>query len=122
MAYTERRARKKGVRYRGMYKDADGRYKSAGTYDTDDRALQVAVEAEKRAAELIGGAVGGLDPVTRAPRTIEEYAPVFMRHHPFHDVKTPKVPGQRAIKIATAEQYLAVRGCLPTKPAKVFST
>lgn len=37
MAYTERRARKKGVRYRGMYKDANGRYKSAGTYDTDER-------------------------------------------------------------------------------------
>jgi integrase len=197
MAYTERRARKKGVRYRGMYKDADGRYKSAGTYDTDERALQVAVEAEKRAAELIGGAAGGLDPVTRATRTIEEYAPIFMRHHrvegntkdtyadtlrlhvipflggcrlaetdrtvarnfftaleerarsantirqakvvlaamftmavsdgyldfnPFHDVKTPKVPGQRAIKIATTEQYLAVRACLPTRSAKVFST
>jgi len=27
MAYTERRDRKKGARYRGMYKDADGRYK-----------------------------------------------------------------------------------------------
>jgi hypothetical protein len=68
MAYTQRRERKKGVRYRGMYKDADGRYKCAGTYDTDERALEVAVEAEKRAAELIGGAVGGLDPVTRCRR------------------------------------------------------
>jgi hypothetical protein len=59
MAYTERRGRKKGDRFRGMYKDADGRYKLAGTYNTDERALQVAVAAEKRAAELIGGAVGG---------------------------------------------------------------
>lgn len=155
------------------------------------------MEAEKHAAELIGGAVGGLDPVTRATRTIEEYAPIFMRHHrvegntkdtyadtlplhvipflggcrlaetdrtvarnyftaleergrsantirqakvvlaamftmavsdgyldfnPSHDVKTPKVPGQRAIKIATTEQYLAVRACLPAKAAQVFST
>jgi integrase len=34
----------------------------------------------------------------------------------------PKVPGRRAIKIATPEQYLKVRACLPTKPAQVFST
>jgi integrase len=140
---------------------------------------------------------GGLDPVTRATRTIREYAPLFLRHHqvegntkdtyagplrlhvipllggcrlaetdrtvarnfvtalaeagrsantirqakgvlgamfgmavadgyldynPFHDVKIPKVPGRRAIKIATPEQYLKVRACLPTKPAQVFST
>jgi integrase len=197
MAYTERRERQKGVRYRGFYKDVDGRYKCAGTYDTDEKAMSVAREAEKRAAELIRGAAGGLDPVTRATRTIKDYAPIFMRHHrvegntkdtyadtlrlhvipflggcrladtdrtvarnyftaleeggrsantirqakvvlaamfsmavsdgyldfnPFHDVKTPKVPGQRAIKIATTDQYLLVRSCLPTKPAKVFST
>jgi integrase len=146
---------------------------------------------------VAGGAAGGLDPGTRATRTIKEYAPLFLRHHqvegntkdtyadtlrlhvipflggcrlsetdravarnyitalqeegrsantirqakvvlgamfgmavadgyldynPFHDVKIPKVPGRRAIKIATPEQYLKVRGCLPTKPAQVFST
>jgi integrase len=32
------------------------------------------------------------------------------------------VPGRPAIKIATPEQYLKVRACLPTKPAQVFST
>ncbi|MGD0559780.1 MAG: hypothetical protein ABSA93_33025, partial [Streptosporangiaceae bacterium] len=197
MAYAERRKSAKGPRYRGFYKDADGRYKSAGTYDDEDRALEVAREAEKRAAALITGVVGGLDPVTRAMRTIEEYEPIFLRHHrvegntkdtyainlrlhvrpflgkcrladtdrtvarnyftaleesgrsantirqakvalaamftmavsegyldfnPFHDVKTPKVPGKRAIKIATTDQYLKVRSCLPTKPARVFST
>ena len=37
-------------------------------------------------------------------------------------MKIPKVPGRRAIKIATPEQYLKVRACLPTKPARVFST
>jgi site-specific recombinase XerC len=42
--------------------------------------------------------------------------------NPFHDVKTPKVAGRRAIKIATSEQHLKVRGCLPTKAARVFST
>lgn len=193
MAYAERRAGSKGARYRGIYKDADGRYKSAGTYGTEERALEVAREAEKRAAALISGAAGGLNPVTRATRTVEEYAPVFLRHHrvegntkdtysdmlrvhvipflgkirvaemnraaarsyftaleeagrspnsirqakvvlgalftmavsdgyldanPFHDVKTPKVAGPRAIKVATTEQYLKVRGCLPTVAAR----
>ena len=197
MAYAERRERKKGVRYRGIYKAADGRYRSAGTFSTEKQALAVAEEAERHAAEVAGGAAGGLDPATRATRTIREYAPMFLRHHqvegntkdtyadtlrlhvipflggcrlaetdrtvarnyitalqeggrsantirqakvvlgamfgmavadgyldynPFHDVKIPKVPGRRAIKIATPEQYLKVRACLPTKPAQVFST
>jgi len=151
----------------GRLATADGRYKCAGTYDTDEKALSVAREAGKRAT-----------------RTVKEYAPIFMRHHrvegntkdtyadtlrlhvipflggcrlaetdrtvarnyftaleeggrsantirqakvvltamfsmavsdgypdfnPFHDVKTPKVPGQRAIKIATTDQYLLLR-------------
>ena len=197
MAYAQRLDGKRGTRYRGFYKDADGSYKSAGAYDDEERALSVATAAEKRAAELIAGAVGGLDPVTRATRTIEQYSPIFLRHHrvegntkdnyantlrlhiipflakvrlaetdrtvarnyftaleeagrsantirqakvvlaamfsmavsdgyldfnPFHDVKTPKVPGRRAIKIATTEQFLKVRDCLPTTPARVFST
>ena len=159
MAYAERRERQKGVRYRGIYKAVDGRYRSAGTFSTEKRALAVAEEAERHAAEVAGGAAGGLDPGTRATRTIKEYAPLFLRHHqvegntkdtyadtlrlhvipflggcrlavadgyldynPFHDVKIPKVPGRRAIKIATPEQYAKVRGCLPTKPARVFST
>jgi integrase len=46
----------------------------------------------------------------------------YLDYNPFHDVKIPKVPGRRAIKIATPEQYLRVRACLPTKPAQVFST
>jgi integrase len=196
MAYAERRERKKGVRYRGIYKAADGRYRSAGTFSTEERALAVAKEAERH-AEVAGGAGGGLDPAVRATRTIKEYAPLFLRHHqvegntkdtyadtlrlhvipflggcrlaetdrtvarnfitalaeaersantirqakvvlgamfgmavadgyldynPFHDVKIPKVPGRRAIKITTPEQYLKVQSCLPTTPAQVFST
>jgi hypothetical protein len=76
MAYAERRESAKGPRYRGFYKGTDGRYKSAGTYDTEERALEIARAAEKRAAELVGGPAGGLDPVVGATRTIEEYAPV----------------------------------------------
>ncbi|HTU74381.1 MAG TPA: hypothetical protein VMG38_12770, partial [Trebonia sp.] len=63
MAYVEQRERAKGTRYRGFYKDTDGSYKSVGTYDDEERALSVAQAAEKRAAALISGAVGGLDPV-----------------------------------------------------------
>jgi integrase len=196
MAYAERRERKMGIRYRGMYKGADGRYRSAGTFSSEKRALEVAEEAERH-ADVVAGAAGGLDPGTRATRTIKEYVPLFLRHHqvegntkdtyadtlrlhaipflggcrlaetdrtvarnyitalqeagrsantirqakvvlgamfgmavadgyldynPFHDVKIPKVPGRRAIKIATPEQYAKVRACLPTKPARVFST
>ena len=81
MAYAERRERKKGVCYRGIYKAADGSYRSAGTFSTEERALAVALEAERHAAEVAGGAAGGLDPATRATRTIKEYAPLFLRHH-----------------------------------------
>ena len=80
MAYAERRERQKGVRYRGMYKAADGRYRSAGTFSTEERALEVAREAE-RYALVVGGAAGGLDPAIRATRTIKDYAPLFLRHH-----------------------------------------
>jgi hypothetical protein len=80
MAYAERRKRQKGVRYRGMYKAADGRYRSAGTFNTEERALEVAREAERHAL-VFSGAAGGLDPAIRATRTIKEYAPLFLRHH-----------------------------------------
>jgi hypothetical protein len=46
----------------------------------------------------------------------------YVDYNPFHDVKIPKVPARRAIKVATPEQYLTVRACLPNKPAQVFST
>jgi hypothetical protein len=68
MAYAERRERKKGVRYRGIYKAADGRYRSAGTFSTEKQALAVAEEAERHAAEVAGGAAGGLDPACGAPK------------------------------------------------------
>jgi site-specific recombinase XerD len=52
MAYAERRARKKGVRYRGVYKAADGRYRLARTFSTQERALAVAEEAEATTADI----------------------------------------------------------------------
>ena len=59
VAYAERRERQKGVRYRGIYKASDGRYRSAGTFSTEERALEVAKEAERRAAEVFRGAASG---------------------------------------------------------------
>jgi hypothetical protein len=52
MAYTERRERRKGTRFRGIYKGADGHYRSAGTFSGEARALEVAEEAERHAAEV----------------------------------------------------------------------
>ncbi len=42
----------KGVRYRGIYKAADGRYRSAGTFSTQERALAVAEEAERASCRV----------------------------------------------------------------------
>jgi hypothetical protein len=41
----------------------------------------VAEETGRHAAELVDGVAGGLDPATRATRTIAEYASLFLRHH-----------------------------------------
>jgi hypothetical protein len=81
VAYTQAIEGKQGIRHRGFYQDTDGRCKSAGTYDTAERAAEVAQAAEKHAAELVRGAVGQPDPVIRGTRTIAEYEPVFLRHH-----------------------------------------
>jgi hypothetical protein len=82
MAYVQcREGSKKGPRYRGMYKGADGRYRSAGTFTDEDRALEVAIAAEAYAGELVRGVPPRLDPVTKATMTIEEYEPGFLRHH-----------------------------------------
>ena len=82
MAYVQcRDGSKKGPRYRGMYRGADGRYRSAGTFIDEDHALEVAIAAEAYAGELVRGMPPRLDPVIRATMTIEKYAPGFLRHH-----------------------------------------
>ena len=48
MPYVIDRARKSGVRYTAMYTDENGRYKSAGTYDTQERAQAVAEQHERQ--------------------------------------------------------------------------
>ena len=50
MAYVNKRSGKNGAeRFTGLYMAADGTYKSAGTFDTAVRALEVAEAAERHA-------------------------------------------------------------------------
>jgi hypothetical protein len=43
MAYVNKRSGKNGAeRFTGLYKAVDGTYKSAGTFDTEERAQEVA--------------------------------------------------------------------------------
>jgi site-specific recombinase XerD len=81
VAYVLRRKRKDGSRFTGMYKTADGRWRSAGTFTDEDRALEVATAAEEHSRALVDGVPPELDPVTKATMTIEKYIPSFMRHH-----------------------------------------
>jgi hypothetical protein len=47
VAYVQQRKAKDGTcSYRGFYKTADGRWRSAGTFTDEDRALEVAAAAE----------------------------------------------------------------------------
>jgi hypothetical protein len=50
MAFVNKRSGKRGTeRLTGLYKAVDGTYKSAGTFDTERRALEVAEAAERHA-------------------------------------------------------------------------
>jgi integrase len=69
-------ARKRGQRYTGLYRDGDGRQKSAGTFDTADEALARAkvaeLDANPPAAELVY-------PTQRRGRvTVAAYAPGWL--------------------------------------------
>jgi hypothetical protein len=77
MPYVIERVRKQGVRYTAMYADEKGRYKSAGTYDTEDRAWEVAEEHERhlrlRLAET--------SPADKATITVQDFGVKFLREH-----------------------------------------
>jgi hypothetical protein len=77
MAYVIARGRKAGTRYTGMYLDPDGTYKSAGTFDTPERAQEVAEQNERhhrlRLAET--------SPADKATITIEDFGVKFLKEH-----------------------------------------
>jgi integrase len=75
MAYVIERQRKGGTRFTGLYKAADGRYRSAGTYDTADEAQRVADDTEAHEREQLTGT----SPADRATILLREFAPKFLR-------------------------------------------
>ena len=78
MAYVIERASRSGTRYVGIYRAANGKYKSAGTYDSHERAYEVADEEERHAR----GFLDGTSPAGKATMTISEFCEQrFLRYH-----------------------------------------
>src|SRR5579863_6832011 len=78
MAYVNKRSGKNGTeRFTGLYKAADGAYKSAGTFDTEARALEVAEAAERHARLLLAET----SPADKATVTLAVYMETFLGSH-----------------------------------------
>jgi integrase len=78
MAYVIGRESRSGRRYVGIYRAADGKYKSAGTYDSHGRAYEVAEEEERHAR----GFLDETSPADKAKMTISDFcAQRFLRYH-----------------------------------------
>ena len=78
MAYVIERDSRSGKRYVGIYRAADGKYKSAGTYDSHERAYEVAEEEERHAR----GFLDETSPAAKATMTISEFCEQrFLRYH-----------------------------------------
>jgi hypothetical protein len=78
VAYVIERVRKSGVRYTAIYLDAsDGRYKSAGTYDTPERA-QVVGDQHERHIRL---RLAETSPADKATITVRDFGDKFLREH-----------------------------------------
>ena len=78
MAYVIERVSRSGTRYVGVYRAANGKYKSAGTYDSHERAYEVADEKECHAR----GFLDETSPADKATMTISEFCEQrFLRYH-----------------------------------------
>ncbi len=77
MAYARRYEGKDGTRYYAMYRNAEGRRTSAGSFSNEAQALRVAQEMEA----WTRGRREGVSPAHVATMTIEKYAPIFLRTH-----------------------------------------
>ena len=78
MAYVIERESRTGSRYVGIYRAADGTYKSAGTYDSHERAYEVAEEEERHAR----GFLDETSPADKATMRIGEFCEQrFLRYH-----------------------------------------
>jgi integrase len=119
MAYVIKRPNRHGAeRFTGMYKAADGTYKSAGTYDTEPRALEVAEESEQHAQAQLTST----SPADKATMTLAQFMSKFLTDH---DIEAnskeayarqltlhalPYIGGQRVAEISreTIHQLLTV--------------
>jgi hypothetical protein len=77
MPYVIERPRKRGVRYTAMFTDENGRYKSAGTYDSEERALQVAGQHESHVRLRLAET----SPADKATITVRDFGTKFLREH-----------------------------------------
>ena len=78
MAYVIERDSRSGKRYVGVYRAADGKYKSAGTYDSHERAYEVAEEEERHAR----GFLDETSPADKAKMTIWDFCEQrFLRYY-----------------------------------------
>lgn len=78
MAYVNKRSGKnRAGRFTGVYKAADGSYKSAGTFDTEERALEVAEAAERHARLHLAET----SPADKATVTLAVYMETFLGSH-----------------------------------------
>jgi integrase len=80
VAYVIEREGRSGTRYVGIYRTANGKYKSAGTYDSHQRAYEVAEDEERHAR----GFLDETSPAGKATMTISEFCK--QRFIPFHAV------------------------------------
>ena len=78
MAYVIERESQSGTRFVGMYKAVDGKYKSAGTFGSHERAFEVADQEERHARGLLEDT----SPADKATKTIAEFCE--KRFLPFH--------------------------------------
>jgi hypothetical protein len=75
MAHVNKRSGKSGTeRFTGLFKAADGTYKSAGTFDTEEGALEVAQAAEQHARLQLAET----SPADRATVTLATYMEMFL--------------------------------------------
>ena len=77
MPYVIDRARKSGIRYTAMYTDENGRYKSAGTYDTQECAQAVAEQHERHVRLRLAET----SPADKATITVQDFGVKFLREH-----------------------------------------
>jgi hypothetical protein len=127
MAYVNKRSGKNGTeRFTGLYKAADGTYKSAGTFATEARALEVA-EAAERHARLLLAETSPADKATilytrTALSSMMQMAwdNGYRKDNPVRGIRLKGVPA-KPIVVATKDQFLRVYKALPSQPAKVLA-